>query len=88
MSMLRDGSGQPAVPTTLAGTPATVTLFGTGKAEALAYALVSHAWFILTWLVFGILSAISLPFPLRTVLDSSPLLPGTPSADPPTPGKS
>ncbi len=29
MSMRRDGSAQPAVPTTRAGTPATVTLFGT-----------------------------------------------------------
>ena len=28
--MARDGSGQPASPTTFAGTPATVTLFGTG----------------------------------------------------------
>ena len=27
--MVRAGSGQPAWPTTLAGTPATVTLFGT-----------------------------------------------------------
>ena len=28
--MVRDGSEQPASPTTLAGTPATVTLCGTG----------------------------------------------------------
>ena len=28
--MAREGSGQPASPTTLAGIPATVTLFGTG----------------------------------------------------------
>ena len=30
-SMVRDGSAQPASPTILAGTPATVTLCGTGK---------------------------------------------------------
>lgn len=29
-SMVRDGSAQPASPTIFAGTPATVTLFGTG----------------------------------------------------------
>src|SRR5271155_6184580 len=35
--MVRAGSGQPATPTTLAGTPATVTLFGTrGNARAMA----------------------------------------------------
>ncbi len=53
-----------------------LSLFGMGKAEALAYALASHVWFIATWLVVGLLSALCLPFPLRAVLASPATAPG------------
>lgn len=65
-----------------------LSLFGTGKAEALAYALVSHAWFIATWLVFGLLSAVSLPLPMRKILNPSLTVAGTQTPAPPPPGES
>lgn len=73
MAAIALGTAVPAAPGFIGTYDAAAVIalgqFGIGRNEAVAYALISHAWFLLTWIVLGLASLISVsefaPFTAR-----------------------